>query len=119
MQLDRTEHIKLLDLELKTQSDNYLKLVFQKATSLIEKEEVFTSQFVKFEDGILVLKLKTEKAIPRKGQYLTSVLLNDEKRSYKDWGDFSWAELRNKYQNGFTEYLLNFVALVIHLVHLL
>jgi len=24
--LDRTEHIKLLDLELKTQSDNYLGL---------------------------------------------------------------------------------------------
>ena len=77
--LDRTEHIKLLDLELKTQSDNYLKLVLQKATALIEQEEVFTSQFVKFEDGILVLKLKTEKALPRKGQYLSAVLLNDEK----------------------------------------
>ncbi len=103
MQLDRAEHIKLLDLELKTQSDNYLKLVLQKATALIELEEVFTSQFVKFEDGILVLKLKTEKASPRKGQYLTAVLLNDEKRSYKNWGDLSWAELRNKYQNSFSE----------------
>ena len=103
MQLDRTEHIKLLDLELKTQSDNYLKLVLQKATALIEQEEVFTSQFVKFDDGILVLKLNTEKALPRKGQYLSAVLLNDEKRSYKYWGDLSWAELRNKYQNSFSE----------------
>ena len=103
MQLDRNEHIKLLDLELKTQSDNYLKLVLQKATALIEQEEVFTSQFVKFEDGILVLKLKTEKALPRKGQYLSAVLFNDEKRSYKNWGDLSWAELRNKYQNSFSE----------------
>lgn len=101
--LDRTEHIKLLDLELKTQSDNYLKLVLQKATALIEQEEIFTSQFVKFEDGILVLKLKTEKALPRKGQYLSAVLLNDEKRSYKNWGELSWAELRNKYQNSFSE----------------
>ncbi len=101
--LERNEHIKLLDLELRTQSDNYLKLILQKATALIEQEEVFTSQFMKFEDGILVLKFKTEKALPRKGQYLTAVLLNDEKRSYKNWGDLSWAELRNKYQNSFSE----------------
>ncbi|MEO0074989.1 MAG: AAA domain-containing protein [candidate division WOR-3 bacterium] len=101
--LDRTEHIKLLDLELKTQSDNYLKLVLQNATALIEQEEVFTSQFVKFEDGILLLKFKTERALPRKGQYLTAVLLSDEKRSYKNWGDLSWAELRKQYQVSFTE----------------
>jgi len=103
MQLERSDHIKLLELELKTQSDNYMKIILQRATALIEQEEVYTSQFVKFEDGILLLKLKTDKALPRKGQYLTAVLLNDEKRSYKTWGDLSWAELRNKHQNSFSE----------------
>jgi len=103
MQLDRTEHIKLLDLELKTQSDNYIKLIMQRASALIEQEEVYTSQYLKFEDGILLLKLKSDKALPRKGQYLTAVLLNDEKRSYKSWGDLSWAELRSKYQHSFSE----------------
>ena len=103
MQLERNDHIKLLDLELRTQSDNYLKLITQRATALIEQEEVYSSQFVKFEDGVLVLKLKTDKALPRKGQYLTAVLLNDARRSYKTWGDLSWAELRNKYQNSFSE----------------
>jgi len=50
MQLERNDHIKLLELELKTQSDNYLKLIMQRASALIEQEEVYTRQFVKFED---------------------------------------------------------------------
>lgn len=101
--LDRKEHKRILDLELKTQSDDFVKLIMQRAVALIEQEEVYTSQFLKFENGLLVLKFKNNKDLPRKGQYLTAVLLNDEKRSFKNWGDISWGELRNKHQNCFSE----------------
>jgi len=99
----RNDHIKVLDYELKTQSDNYMRLITQKALALLEQEEVFTGKFMKIEGGILMIKMKAEKAMPRKGQFLTAVILNDTMRSFKNWGNISWADLRKNYQVAFSE----------------
>ena len=103
MRISREEHFEFLEQELKTQTNKYLQLIQQKAIALLEKEELFTSQFLKFENGEMILKFKAEKSMPRKGEYLSAVLLLDEKRSYRSWGDLSWAELRKNYQHAFSE----------------
>lgn len=103
MQFSRSEHIKFLDLELKAQTEQYVKTVQSSAIALLENDEVFSSQFIKFEKGLMILKFKNERSLPRKGEYLTAVLLTGEMASYRNWGNISWAELRSKYQIAFSE----------------
>lgn len=103
MEYTRAEHIKFLDLELESQIKQYVATVQTSAIALLENDEVFSSQFVKIEDGLLILKFKNDRSVPRKGEYLTAVLLNAEMGSYRNWGNITWADLRNKYQNEFSE----------------
>jgi len=103
MEFTREEHIRFLDLELKEQTQQYIAKIQTSAIALLEKDEVYSTQFVKFENGQLILKFKNERGIPRKGEYLTAVLLKDEVSSFKDWRNITWAELRKKHQIEFTE----------------
>jgi len=103
MEFTREEHIRFLDSELKEQTQQYIAKIQTSAIALLEKDEIYSTQFVKFENGQLILKFKNERSIPRKGEYLTAVLLKDEKSSFKDWGNITWAELRKKHQIIFTE----------------
>jgi len=103
MEFTREEHIQFLDLELKEQTQQYIATIQTSAISLLAKDEVYSTQFVKFENGELILKFKNDRSIPRKGEYLTAVLLKDNIRSYKNWGNITWAELRKKHQIEFTE----------------
>ena len=54
-------------------------------------------------EGLLILKLKNDRTLPRKGEYLTALLLKGNMSSYRNWGNISWAELRSGYQIDFTE----------------
>ena len=103
MEFTREEHIKFLDLELKEQTQQYISKIQTSAIALLEKDEIYSTQFVKFENGQLILKFKNDRGIPRKNEYLTAVLISDEKSSYKNWENITWAELRKKYQVEFSE----------------
>lgn len=103
MEFTREEHIQFLDLELKEQTQQYIATIQTSAISLLAKDEVYSTQFVKFENGELILKFKNDRGIPRKGEFLTAVLLKDNIRSYKNWGNITWAELRTKHQIEFSE----------------
>ncbi len=103
MEFSSEEHIQFLELELKQQVQKYLNKINNQAIHLMDKSEVYSTQFVRFKDGEMILRFKNERGIPRKGDYFTAVLLKDEKRSYKNWGNISWRDLRQKYQIEFTE----------------
>lgn len=106
---DRLAHLSFLESELKAQTDRYVHLVLQSAESLRQAEEVYPSQFVKFENGEMILKFRGENPYPRSGQYFSGVLLRDEKRSYKNWGNLSWAELCRSYQTERDEMICTWV----------
>ena len=103
MLFTRDEHIKFLDLELEAQTRQYIATIQSSAIALLENDEVFSCQFVKFENGLLILRFKKDHGLPRKGEYLTAILFNSEKGSYRTWGNISWAELRSKYQIDYSE----------------
>ena len=64
MEFTREEHIRFLDLELKEQTQQYIAKIQTSAIALLEKDEVYSTQFVKFENGQLILKFKNERGIP-------------------------------------------------------
>ena len=103
MKFTREEHIAFLELELKEQTEQYIAKIQTSAIALFEKEEVFSTQFVKFENGQLILKFKNERSLPRKGDYLTALVLQDDKKSFKTWGNLTWADLRKNHQIEYTE----------------
>lgn len=103
MEFSREGHIQFLELELKQQVHKYLTKINNQAIHLMQKNEVYPTQFVHFKDGEMILRFTSERGIPRKGDYFTAILLKDEKRSYKNWGNISWSDLRQKYQIEFTE----------------
>jgi len=96
-------HVDFLNRELKEQTHHYKTKIYRSALNLLEEDEVFSTQFVKLKNGELILKFRNKRGLPRKGEHLTAVLLSDEKRSFRDWGRLSWAELRNNYQIEFTD----------------
>jgi len=103
MKFTREEHVSYLESELEAIYKQYLATVNTSAISLLEKDEVFSCQFVKFEEGELILKFKNERNLPRKGDYFNAVLLNGESASYKKWGNVSYLELVDKNQIAFSE----------------
>lgn len=111
MQYSRAEHIKFLDLELQAQTDEYISKIQTSAVALLENDEVFSCQFVKIENGLLILKFKNERAFPRKGDYLTAVLFSGEMASYHNWGNITWADLRKQNQIAFSDAVCVFHAI--------
>ena len=108
MEYTRAQHTKFLDLELDFQTKQYVATVRTSAIALLENDEVFSCQFVKIENGLLILKFKNDRSIPRKGEYLTAVMLNAAMGSYRNWGNITWADLRSKYQNVYSETVCTF-----------
>lgn len=115
MYYTREQHKRFLDKELQAISENYIRVLNTKATALLSENEVYVAQFMKVDlekdaaqedaykgSGQVVLKFKKDKGIPRKNEYFTALLLDGDKCLPKNWGNFSWAELR-KFQIEFSE----------------
>ena len=104
MLYSRKDQEKFLDEELSAISDKYIQLIRKKAIALMESGEVFVSQYMKTdEQGCAILKMRNSRGLPRKGDYFCAALLVGEMSKFKNWGDNSWADLRRKYQNEFSE----------------
>lgn len=104
MKYSRQQQEKFLDEELSAISEKYIRTIKKSATALMEEGEVFVSQFMKIDDrGCAILKMRNSRGLPRKGDYFCCVLLIGEMSKFKNWGNISWADLRNKYQKEFSE----------------
>lgn len=103
MVLARKDHIKFLNRELIRQTEKYILTNQTSAIALLETDEVYSSQFIKIKDGLLILKFKNTRSVPRKGEYLTAVLINGRMSSYLNWGNITWVDLRHDHQIAFLE----------------
>lgn len=109
MHYTREQQKRFLDKELVAISENYLKLLNSKAIALLSTNEVYVTQFIKLDfnrsnddhdgsilgNGQLMLRFKREKGIPRKNEYFTAVILEENMGLPKMWGELSWGKLRS------------------------
>lgn len=109
MRYTREQHKKFLDKELTALSEGYLKKLNSKAIALLSNNEIYITQFVKldlrnnpetdstrnFGSGQMLLRFKKDRGIPRKNEYFTAVILENDMCLPKNWGDLSWGRLRS------------------------
>lgn len=104
MYYTRKQQEKFLDEELSAISEKYIQTIKTSAISLMEKEEVFVSQFLTIDgSGQMIVKVRNSRGLPRKGDYFCAVLFVGEMCLFKNWGNTSWLDLRRKYQKIFSE----------------
>ena len=109
MYYTREQHKRFLDKELTAVSEEYLKKLNSKAIALLSNNEIYVTQFVKLDiknkpetdsarnvlgDGQLMLRFKRDKGIPRRNEYFTAVILENDMCLPKNWGNLSWGKLR-------------------------
>ena len=93
----RELHLRFLNMELKAETENFEKKFSASALSLLnDMEEMFLGQFLKFENGEMVVKFKSSRAFPRKGEYLQAMYLPSKMQNYKSWGDWSYEYIFKK-----------------------
>lgn len=97
------DHVQFLDMELHEQNRDYLKLINCSANDLLEDGKLLPAKFLKVEAGQVIVKISRHRAVPRKGEYLTAVLLEDEMPDHRKWHGLSWRELRENHQVALSE----------------
>jgi superfamily I DNA and/or RNA helicase len=99
----RQEHSQFLEEELQAQTEVFKQKLDTSAIFLLqEREELFVAQFLKFEDGEMILKFSTKRGLPRKGEYLYCFTVPKELRDYRNWGNKTYGDLI-KTKGNFTE----------------
>lgn len=90
-------HWKYLEDELKAQTETFEKKFFSKATTLMfEKKEMYLGKFMGFRGGEMVTLFPNTRSIPRRGEILECMLLPEELRQYKLWGDVTYERMYEK-----------------------
>lgn len=106
MRYSRKDYENFLNTELETQVKEYEQIVRTKALVLKERGEVFVGRFIKLQpNGMAIFKVRNSDNMPRKNSFWTASFLIGEMGSFKNWGNYSWAELRQNYQRAFTDVL--------------
>jgi len=99
----RQEHSQFLEEELRAQTEAFKQKLDTSATFLLqEREELFVAQFMKFENGEMILKFSNKRGLPRKGDYLYCFTVPKELRDYRTWGNKTYGDLV-KAKGNFTE----------------
>lgn len=90
----RQEHYLFLEEELCVQTDQFKQKLNTSASYLMNvREELFVSQFVKIENGEIILKFSTNRGLPRKGEYLYCFTTPKAFHQFKEWGKITYGEL--------------------------
>ena len=93
----REEHIRFLEEELRAQTEAYKQKLDTSALFLLQdREELFVAQFLKFQDGEMILKFPNTRGMPRQGEYLYCFTVPKELRSYRDWGNKTYGLIKAK-----------------------
>lgn len=94
MQISRKKHWKFLEDELKAETEAFNKKFSAKALFLLEEsEEMYVGQFIKFNEGEMIMRFPNSRNLPRKGEYLYSMILPKELRDYHNWGTKTYSDL--------------------------
>ena len=90
----REEHTRFLEEELRAQTEAYKQKLDTSALFLLQdREELFVAQFLKFQDGEMILKFPNTRGIPRQGEYLYCFTVPKELRNYRVWGNKTYGDL--------------------------
>lgn len=90
----RQEHYLFLEEELRAQTDQFKQKLDTAASYLLNvREELFISQFVKIENGEMILKFSTNRGLPRKGEYLYCFTTPNHLHLFKGWGKITYGDL--------------------------
>ena len=103
MNLKREDYIAFLSSEYDTQMKEYGRLIGTKAIVLKERGEVFVGKFIGFRGDFAIFKVRISDNLPRKNSFWTASCFIGEMASYKNWGDLSWAVLREQYQSNYSD----------------
>lgn len=105
MNINRKAYVDFLETEYNTQMEEYGRLINTKATILKERGDVFVGLFEKIdiEQGMATFKIKVSDNMPRKNSFWTASLFEGEMGKFKNWGDLSWADLREKHQIDYSD----------------
>jgi len=99
----REEHINFLEQELRAQTEAFKQKLETSALFLLqEREEMFVAQFLKFQDGEMILKFSNKRGIPRQGEYLYCITVPKELRDYRNWNKRTYGEII-KTKDNFTD----------------
>lgn len=94
MQISRKKHWKFLEDELKAETEAFNKKFSAKVLFLLEEsEEMYVGQFIKFNEGEMIMRFPNSRNLPRKGEYLYSMILPKELRDYHNWGTKTYSDL--------------------------
>ena len=104
MKYIRKQYQDFLSTEIETQVNGYEQIVNTKAMVLKDRGDVFVGMFIKInEQGFAIFKVRQSDKMPRKNSFWTAVYYIDPMSKFRQWGDYSWLELREKYQKDFSD----------------
>ena len=90
----RQEHWRFLEEELRAQTEAFKQKLDTSALFLLQdREELFVAQFLKFQDGEMVLKFSNKRGLPRQGEYLYCFTVQKELRDYRNWENKTYGDL--------------------------
>ena len=90
----RAEHTQFLEEELRAQTEAYKQKLDTSAQFLLkDREELFVAQFLKFQDGEMILKFSNKRGLPRQGEYLYCFTVAKELRDYRNWKNKTYGDL--------------------------
>lgn len=90
----RQEHWQFLEDELRAQTEAYKQKLYTSALFLLQdREELFVAQFLKFQDGEMILKFSNKRGLPRQGEYLYCFTVQKELRDYRNWENKTYGDL--------------------------
>jgi rRNA-processing protein FCF1 len=104
MKYTRVDYENFLNTELETQVKEYEQIVNTKAIILKEYGDVFVGRFLKLQtNGMAIFKVRITDKMPRKNSFWTASYFVGDMGSFKNWGENSWAELRQENQRTFSD----------------
>lgn len=90
----RREHCQFLEEEFRSQTEDYKQKLDTSALFLLQdREELFVAQFLKFQDGEMILKFSNKRGLPRQSEYLYCFTVQKELRDYRNWGNKTFGDL--------------------------
>lgn len=94
MVYERRKHWQFLEEELRAQTEAYKQKLDTSALFLLQdREELFVAQFLKFQDGEMILKFSNKRGLPRQGEYLYCFTVQKELRDYRNWQNKTYGDL--------------------------
>ena len=71
MRVSRKNHWQFLEDELRAETEAFNRKFSAKASYLLEEsEEMYVGQFIKFNEGEMIMRFPNSRNLPRKGEYL-------------------------------------------------